>query len=631
MSPHHGFLISFKCFAMLYWTQRRKFLGITIAIWVVMLSWPTPTPAQNAKPLAPEVRKQIRDIDKAILAAGRLFRAQKFDDSAKLIGEAQTSMGQLTESADAKTIDGVQNTYKKLAKAHELLTAKGQSLQPLVALPQPKAVTGGKVSFVSQVAPILMSKCGNCHVGNNKGNFSAASFRNLDNSAMIAYGVADESRLIEVIQLGEMPKGDLKVSAGELEILKQWVNQGAEFDGANPNANLASFVNPPAAMATTEMASGPMKPTGEETVSFGLHIAPILLENCAQCHIARNPRGNFNMANFAGILRGGDGGKVFEPGSSGTSEIVLRLKGEDRDVMPPSGKLDDKLIALVSQWIDEGAKFDPADVRLTMKAVAGKGIANSLNHEELTEMRKKTSEEIWRLALGGVEPSNAATENFLMIGTGSSDRLKKIGDNAESIARRVEKILKTSSGQPFVKGGTTLFVVDKRYDFSEFGRMVEKRTFPKTMISSWQFDSVNAHVALLCGMRDEFSDYEVPLSRDITSVHVANWDPSVPRWFADGMGHWVASKMFRRDPVVQQWEKDSYSAIASMKKPDDFLGNNMAADQAALVGFRFVETLQAKNRPFKMLVKKLHEDGNFEVAFYESFGITPEEFFKSGK
>ncbi len=616
---------------MLLWKLFRKSVGMMIVFCVVMSSWMTQAPGQNTKPLPPAVRKQIRDIDKAILAAGRLFKAEKFDDSGELIGEAQKSMVELTESADARTIEVVKGTYKKLAKAHQLLTGKGQKLKPLVALPEPTATTEGKVSFVSQVAPILISKCGNCHVRDRRGNFSAASFRNLDNSAMIAYGVADDSRLIEVIESGEMPRGNLKVSENELEILKQWVNQGAEFDGDNPNANLASFAKPAASMATDAMASGPVKPTGDETVSFGLHIAPILLENCARCHIARNPRGNFDMANFAGILRGGDSGKAFVPGKSATSEIVLRLKGEDREVMPPSGKLDDKLIAQVARWIDEGAKFDPADLRLTLKTVAAKGLANSLDHTELSKLRKQTSEETWRLALSDVVPSAASTENFHIVGTGSTDRLQEIGNAAEDIAMRIQKILKTPPGAPFVKGDTTLFVVDKRYDFAEFGRMVEKRTFAKNLVSSWQSDTVIAHVALLCGIKDGVSDYEVSLSRDIAAVHVANWDASVPRWFADGMGHWVAAKIFRREPIVQQWQSDSGAAMASMKKPSDFLGNKMAADQAALVGFRFVEMLQGKSRQFKMLVNKLREEGDFESAFYDSYGITPEAFFERWK
>ena len=586
--------------------------------------------AQTSEALPPKVRRQIRDIDKSILSAGQLFKQEKFEDSAKLIGEAQSAMVKLTESADEKTIEVAEKTYRKLAKAHELLTSKGQSLGPLLPLPEPKSAAG--VSFVSHVAPILLSKCGNCHVGQRKGNFNLATFRNLDNSAMIAYGVADESRFIEVIESGEMPPNNRKVTEKELAMLKEWVNAGAKFDGKNPDANIASFSAPmPSPEMETAMAAGPAKPTGDETVSFGLHIAPILLENCASCHISRNPSGDFNMANFASIMRGGDGGKPFLPGRSATSEIVLRMKGEDRDVMPPSGKLDDKLIALVAKWIDEGAKFEPMDVRLPLNSVAAKGLAGSLNHEELTEYRKGRSEETWRLALASLKPSEAKTDNFLILGTGSVKRLEEIGEVAEGLADRAAKILNSPSGQPPVKGDTTLFVVDKRYDFSEFGRMVEKRTYAKSLVSSWQSDTAIADIVLLCGMRDEVDDYEVSLARDVASVQVANWDASVPRWFADGMGYWVASKMFRRDPVVKQWQLESVSAMASMKKADDFLGNKMAADHAALVGYRFVEMLQGKSRQFKLLLKSLRGDGDFSSAFANSYGTTPEAYFKTAK
>ena len=474
---------------------------------VMLLSWSALASGQTTKPLPPAVRKQIRDIDKAILAAGRLFNADKFDESGKVIGKAQKSMVALTESADARTIEVVKGTYKRLTKAYQLLTNKGQKLEPLMALPEPKAMTTGKVSFVS-------------------------------------------------------------------------------------------------------------------------HVAPILLENCATCHIARNPRANFSMANFAAILRGGNGGKVFVPGNSATSEIVLRLNGVERSVMPPSGKLDDELIERVAKWIDDGAKFDPADVQLDLKTVADKGLANTLDHLQLSKHRKQTSAQTWQLALSDVHPSSASTENFHIVGTGSTDRLQQIGNAAEDIAHRIEKILKTSPGTRFVKGNTTLFVVDKRYDFAEFGRMVEKRTFAKNLVSSWQSDTAIAHVVLLCGIKDGVADYEVSLTRDIASVHVANWDASVPRWFADGVGHWVATQMFKRAPMVQQWRSDSQAAMASIKKPSDFLTNQMAADQAVLVGYRFVEMLQGKSRQFKMLVKKLRDGSDFESAFQNSYGITPAEFFQ---
>ena len=123
-----------------------------------------------------------------------------------------------------------------------------------------------------------------------------------------------------------MPKGNLKVEPEELKLLKAWVAQGANFDGKNPNASLTSFrpARPKSPMApAADVAS--MALTGKETVSFAVHVAPILLDNCAECHIADNRRTNFSMSSLAALLRGGDGGAVLKPGDSATSEIVLRL------------------------------------------------------------------------------------------------------------------------------------------------------------------------------------------------------------------------------------------------------------------------------------------------------------------
>jgi mono/diheme cytochrome c family protein len=594
--------------------------------------------AQQEMDRVPEkIGRQIRAIDSRILAAGTMFKKQDYTGSAELISRAQQSMVKMVRSADAKTVNAAKLTYRKLAKAHQLLSEKGQVLAPLEPLgnlaqstpaknPVGNPTSEQKISFVGQIAPVLIDKCGSCHVNERRGNFSTASFKNLDNSTMVTFGMADDSRLVEVIESGEMPPGKRKVTVAELKAIKQWINQGAAFDGENPTDRLVDLAKPLAAGDFNANAGTPAKPNGQETVSFGLHVAPILMEHCARCHIARNPQGNFSMANFAAMMRGGNGGqKPLAPGNGAGSEIVLRMKGENRDVMPPTGKLDDRLIALVEHWINEGARFDPNDTRLAMRAVAAKGLARSMDHDRLTDYRRKASQETWQLALSGVTPEIASTKNFLMIGTGSQERLERVGRVAESIAGRVVKVLGSPQGKPFVKGDITVFVVDKRYDFSEFGRMVDKKAFDPSAISRWRSDTVTARVALLSRFRDQVEDYEIPLARDIASVHVANWDASVPRWFADGMGYWAAEKMFRRDGIVQQWQSAAVAAAGGMTKADDFLTGNMADGQAALASYRFVQLLDGRGRALKRLVHRLAQGRDFESSFVDVFGATAEK------
>ena len=576
-----------------------------------------------------ELRDQVKQWLKSVRDAGKLFKNEKFEQSAELIGAVQKDLSNAAQGADKKKIRMLKPVHLKLARAHKLLTGKGLELPELQPLPDPAvAAAEAKVSFVGQVAPMIVSKCGNCHVNEERGGFSAASFMALDQSAMITYGMPDQSRIVEVIESGEMPKGNLKVEPEELKLLKAWVAQGANFDGKNPNASLTSFrpARPKSPMApAADVAS--MALTGKETVSFAVHVAPILLDNCAECHIADNRRTNFSMSSLAALLRGGDGGAVLKPGDSATSEIVLRLKGADRDVMPPIGKLDDDEIQKISKWIDEGARFEPIDASYPISVVAAKGLSNSMDHEQLTKVRDGAARKLWELAYADLAASETKTDNFLVMGTGSEARLADIGGQAESLASRTASVLKSADGEPFSKGNSALFVVDKRYDFSEFGKMVEKRQFPRSISSSWSADGAEAYVVLLAPFSSDESSYEVTLARDLAAVHVSGWNPTIPRWFADGMAYWTVAKMFKRNKALANLDQNAVAAVSQMKKPDDFISGKISADQAALVGYQFVSSLQSNSRSFKRLLKALREQEGFDQAFEQSYGISPKEFF----
>ncbi len=578
---------------------------------------------------AGNLRDQVKQWQKSIRDAGKLFKDDQLEQSAELINAVQNGVLNAAQGADKKQIRALKPVYSKLARAHKLLTGKGVKLPALPPLPDPAAPASvAQVSFVGQIAPMIVSKCGNCHVNQERGGFSAASFMALDQSAMIAYGLPDQSRIVEVIENGEMPKGNLKVEPEELRLLKTWVAQGANFDGDNPSASLASYrpaMPKPEKAPAIDVAS--MALTGKETISFAVDVAPILLDNCAECHIAARPSGGFNMASLASLVRGGDGGAVLEPSDSATSEIVLRLKGEGRDVMPPNGKLNNELIEKVAKWIDEGARFEPVDFSYPLNVVARKGLANSMDHDQMTAARESASRKLWKLAYANLPASETTTDNFLVFGTGSEARLADIGRQAESLASRTASVLKSQDGEPFTKGKVGLFVVDKRYDFSEFGKMVEKRQFSRSISSSWNADGAEAYIVLLAPFSSAESAYELTLARDLAAVHVSEWNPTIPRWFADGMAYWTVAKMFKRNKALANLDQSADAAVSQMQKPDDFIRGRISADQAALVGYQFVSSLQSNSRSFKRLLKALRQQEGFDQAFEQSYGISPKEFF----
>ena len=77
---------------------------------------------------------------------------------------------------------------------------------------QKKSESSHAVSFTNQVSPIIVAKCGNCHVANSKGQYGIASYDALIKGASVTPGDPADSQFIEVIESGEMPKGGLKVT-----------------------------------------------------------------------------------------------------------------------------------------------------------------------------------------------------------------------------------------------------------------------------------------------------------------------------------------------------------------------------------------------------------------------------------
>ena len=594
-----------------------------------------PTLELRAQDVTPKQKQAIKKLTTSVDRAAKQFKAKKFDASAKYIDQANKQLVELGSSMTPAMVEMIKPDYDRLSKAHQLLSQAGQKLAPLAKLPEPVAAgeEGGDqemVSFTKTVAPILVAKCGTCHVNRARGDFSAATFEALDKSTTLAYGLPDDARLIQVIESGEMPKGGLKVEPEELAILRKWMKQGAKFDGNNPRQGLAELGDAPTPNREPKRLTA-KTPTGKETVSFGLHVAPILLENCSQCHINDNPRGNFSMANFRGLLAGGDGGPPFKPGNSKASAIVKRLRGDGVDVMPPTGKLDEKEIETIVKWIEEGSAFDGGDLQLSTKFVAAKVKADSQTHEELAADREALAVRTWKLVMDGVESTALPGNNFVVTGSTSESRLTDVSLLCEKLAPKIASSLRADSEQPLVKGNISIFVFDKRYDFSEFGKMVEQLEFPKEVSGYWGYTTIDAYATVLMTRNQTAEDVQASLAHQIAAVHVASLAPDVPRWFADGVGLWTAKKIVGKDEAMKSLDSNAQTAMANMVNPDDFVTNKMPADKAALVSYLFIKELRSKSGSYSKLIKSMGQGKTFEKSFASAYGGTPSQMLGQNK
>ena len=204
--------------------------------------------------ISPEQRKEAAAISSEVDKAGRLYVDQKFEEAGDIIKNVQARVDKFCETADAQAIKLLDPIGNRLLKAHALLELEGVILpalnKPMPGLEKPKPDApapgaGGRTSFVAEVAPMLVLRCGACHVYDTKGKFSMTDYATLmkgpAEGVVIFPGEPVGSRIIEVIESGDMPRGGVKVAPAELLLLKKWIAEGAKFDGQDPSANLAAL------------------------------------------------------------------------------------------------------------------------------------------------------------------------------------------------------------------------------------------------------------------------------------------------------------------------------------------------------------------------------------------------------
>ena len=92
-------------------------------------------------------------------------------------------------------------------------------------------------------------------------------------------------------------------------------------------------------------------------VDFAHQIVPILREHCSECHTGDKKKGGLSINDRAALLEGSENGPVIKAGKSAESSLIDVLITTDPDLqMPPKGKrVPPEQVALLKQWIDEGA------------------------------------------------------------------------------------------------------------------------------------------------------------------------------------------------------------------------------------------------------------------------------------
>ncbi len=418
---------------------------------------------------------------------------------------------------------------------------------------------------------------------------------------IVLAGDAAGSRLIEVIESGDMPRGGGKITPQELATLRQWIQEGALFDGPEQQANLSTLV--PGARPTTPAKVEMRRALGTESVSFSRDLAKLLETHCTSCHGPNQPRARLNLSTYQGLLRGGDNGPPVQPGKVEASLLMRKLKGEaDGQCMPQGAPpLADDLIALFATWIREGATFDGSDPAQDVGELAAIARAEAATHEQLREDREQLVLSNWRLVMPRDTPQQFKTEHFFLLGNVDENTLRDYGAVAESLIPKITRSLRPPADQPLVKGAMTLFFFKTGYDYSEMGRMVERRELASHSQVHFRFSIVDAYAALFAQRMDDDS-LEAVLAEQIAGIYVASLGTS-PRWFQQGVARAVAARIAARSELVTRWSNQLPDALGRLQKPEEFLKGTGVAEDADVLAYSFARFLMSDTRRFQTLLR----------------------------
>jgi uncharacterized membrane protein len=93
-------------------------------------------------------------------------------------------------------------------------------------------VEGATVSFAGEVMPIIQSRCIGCHGGDRTEEgldlkTHASILTGSDNGLVVTPGDAANSLLVELVAAQKMPKRGPKLTPPQVQLITDWVNQGA--------------------------------------------------------------------------------------------------------------------------------------------------------------------------------------------------------------------------------------------------------------------------------------------------------------------------------------------------------------------------------------------------------------------
>lgn len=95
---------------------------------------------------------------------------------------------------------------------------------------------------------------------------------------------------------------------------------------------------------------------------FTEKVLPVLRTNCIACHSEKTINSGLSLETRESLLKGGNRGAVIKPGAPEASLLIDAVRQSGALKMPPGRKLKDEQIAVLEEWVKQGAPM-PASMQ----------------------------------------------------------------------------------------------------------------------------------------------------------------------------------------------------------------------------------------------------------------------------
>lgn len=608
-------------------------LSTSIRVLALMLILACSTPAQAQ--ISPAQRKELSALSEKLTEIGSQIRDKNHSAATQGLSDVETRLQAVLAAPGFPASDPLPTRLQNVIARHRTTLEKAGSSPAARGGAEPAKAANG---FMQQVAPIIQAKCVSCHGEQNPRNglrldTFAGWRRGGRGGALITPGNASRSLIVARLTTTDtrqrMPQGGEALPTAELEAITGWINAGAKFDGADENATLASLINK-AEEARLNLTIPRSK--GTEQVKFTTDIAPWFTTLCLNCHSANRKSGGLSLESYYDMLKGGDSGPVIVPGDMENSRLFRLVGGLELPRMPANdSRITRKNYDDLRTWFREGNTFDGTDPRASLRTFRAEPEVPvnrfaSFTAEQFRQHRLQRTRDQWQRANPNTPLQLVESEDFIVAGDVTADRLAKVRSQCESDLVALRKELPGTAGA--WSGRLTVFAFSKRSAYESFVQAVERRR-PQSQVRGHFTVSPDLEDAYVAFVDETGSPSTLPpqalLSQQLAGAWLARAGRAWPLWLAEGIGLKFAEGQASDRAVFAETEKAGKALAPTVADPRELFNDAaFSPESRAAVGLSLVKFLEASSsqQQWTSFLNAMSEGQALDAALQSSYRMS---------